>query len=43
MSLVQYGPEALARVAPHVTALGGSEDLLAHVEAVQVRVRDTPS
>jgi histidinol dehydrogenase len=43
MSLVQYSPEALARVAAHVTALGGSEDLLAHVEAVQVRVRDTPS
>jgi histidinol dehydrogenase len=39
MSLVQYSPEALADVAPHVTALGGSEDLLAHVEAVQVRVR----
>ncbi len=41
MSLVQYSPEALAAVAPHVTALGGSEDLAAHVEAVQVRVRDT--
>ena len=41
MSLVQYTPEALAAVAPHVTALGGSEDLAAHVEAVQVRVRDT--
>ena len=40
MSLVQYSPEALADVAPHVTALGGSEDLVAHVEAVQVRVRD---
>jgi histidinol dehydrogenase len=39
MSLVQYSPEALAQVAPHVVALGGSEDLLAHVEAVQVRVR----
>ena len=39
MSLVQYSPEALAEVAPHVTALGGSEDLVAHVEAVQVRVR----
>jgi histidinol dehydrogenase len=39
MSLVQYSAEALAAVAPHVTALGGSEDLLAHVEAVQVRVR----
>ncbi len=41
MSLVEYTREALAEVAPHVTALGGSEDLLAHVEAVQVRVRDT--
>ena len=40
MSLVQYSPAALAEVAPHVTALGGSEDLAAHVEAVQVRVRD---
>ncbi|MCW2681395.1 MAG: Histidinol dehydrogenase [Frankiales bacterium] len=39
MSLVQYSPEALAEVAPHVSALGGSEDLVAHVEAVQVRVR----
>ena len=39
MSLVQYSREALATVAPLVTALGGSEDLLAHVEAVQVRVR----
>ena len=39
MSLVQYSAEALAEVAPHVTALGGSEDLAAHVEAVQVRVR----
>jgi len=39
MSLVQYSREALAAVAPHVVALGGSEDLLAHVEAVQVRVR----
>jgi histidinol dehydrogenase len=39
MSLVQYSPQALADVAPHVTALGGSEDLVAHVEAVQVRVR----
>jgi histidinol dehydrogenase len=39
MSLVQYSAQALAEVAPHVTALGGSEDLVAHVEAVQVRVR----
>ncbi|MDP3712213.1 MAG: histidinol dehydrogenase [Mycobacteriales bacterium] len=40
MSLVHYTAEALATVAPHVTALGGAEDLHAHVEAVQVRVRD---
>ena len=40
MSLVHYSAEALATVAPHVTALGGAEDLHAHVEAVQVRVRD---
>lgn len=39
MSLVQYSSTALAQVAPHVVALGGSEDLLAHVEAVQVRLR----
>ena len=39
MSLVQYSAAALAEAAPHVTALGTSEDLLAHVEAVQVRVR----
>jgi histidinol dehydrogenase len=39
MSLVEYSAEALAAVAPHVAALGGAEDLVAHVEAVQVRVR----
>ena len=39
MSLVEYSAAALATVAPHVTALGGAEDLLSHVEAVQVRVR----
>ncbi len=39
MSLVHYTPAALAAVAPHVRALGGAEDLAAHVEAVQVRVR----
>jgi histidinol dehydrogenase len=39
MSLVEYSAEALATVAPHVAALGGAEDLVAHVEAVQVRVR----
>jgi histidinol dehydrogenase len=39
MSLVSYSREALADVAPKVAALGGAEDLVAHVEAVQVRVR----
>lgn len=39
MSLVEYTPGALAEVTPHVIALGGAEDLLAHVEAVQVRSR----
>jgi histidinol dehydrogenase len=39
MSLVEYSREALVQAAPCVTALGGAEDLLAHVEAVQVRVR----
>lgn len=39
MSVVSYSAAALAEVAPHVAALGGAEDLVAHVEAVQVRVR----
>lgn len=39
MSLVEYSREGLREAAPHVTALGTSEDLLAHVEAVQVRLR----
>ncbi len=39
LSIVEYTEAALAEVAPHVTALGGAEDLVAHVEAVQVRVR----
>jgi histidinol dehydrogenase len=39
MSLIEYSAEALAEVAPQVAALGGSEDLRAHVDAVQVRVR----
>ena len=38
MSLIEYGPEALADVAPHVRALGNAEDLVAHVAAVSVRV-----
>jgi histidinol dehydrogenase len=39
MSLVEYSAEALAAVAPRVTALGTAEDLAAHVDAVRVRVR----
>jgi histidinol dehydrogenase len=39
MSLVEYSAEALAEVTPRVTALGTAEELLAHVEAVQVRSR----
>jgi histidinol dehydrogenase len=39
MSLIEYSVAALAAAAPHVSALGGAEDLAAHVEAVQVRVR----
>ncbi|MCW2542700.1 MAG: Histidinol dehydrogenase [Frankiales bacterium] len=39
MSVIAYTAEALATAAPHVTALGGAEDLLAHVEAVEVRGR----
>ena len=37
--VVDYTREALAEVAPHITALGGAEDLAAHVEAVQTRLR----
>jgi histidinol dehydrogenase len=39
MSLIEYSAAALAAAAPHVTALGGAEDLAAHVEAVQARCR----
>ncbi|MDQ1726209.1 MAG: histidinol dehydrogenase, partial [Frankiaceae bacterium] len=37
--MVEYSREALAEVAPHIQALGSAEDLLAHVEAVMVRLR----
>jgi histidinol dehydrogenase len=40
--VVVYSRDALAGVGPHVIALGGAEDLLAHVEAVQVRLRSRP-
>jgi histidinol dehydrogenase len=36
--VVECSREALAAVAPHIAALGGAEDLAAHVAAVQVRV-----
>jgi histidinol dehydrogenase len=36
--LVECDQSALAAVAPHIDALGGAEDLAAHVHAVRVRV-----
>ncbi len=36
--VVEYDRDALAEVAPHVDALGGAEDLAAHVDAVRARV-----
>jgi histidinol dehydrogenase len=36
--VVEYSAEALAEAAPHIDALGGAEDLAAHVAAVRVRV-----
>ena len=36
--VVECSAEALAAVAPHIDALGGAEDLAAHVQAVRVRV-----
>lgn len=36
--LVECDEAALAAVAPHIDALGGAEDLAAHVQAVRVRV-----
>jgi histidinol dehydrogenase len=40
--LVECDRSALAAVAPHIDALGGAEDLDAHVQAVRVRVpKDT--
>ncbi len=36
--VVEYSRAALAEVAPHIDALGGAEDLAAHVAAVRVRV-----
>jgi histidinol dehydrogenase len=36
--VVECSAQALAEVAPHIDALGGAEDLAAHVAAVRVRV-----
>jgi histidinol dehydrogenase len=36
--LVEYDRSGLAAVAPHIDALGGAEDLAAHVEAVRARI-----
>ncbi|MGQ0630164.1 MAG: histidinol dehydrogenase [Sporichthyaceae bacterium] len=36
--LVEYDRAALAEVADHIDALGGAENLLAHVNAVRVRI-----
>ncbi len=36
--IVEYTRDALAEVAGHIDALGGAENLLAHVNAVRVRV-----
>jgi histidinol dehydrogenase len=37
--VIDYTRDALAAVGDHITALGGAEDLAAHVEAVQTRLR----
>ena len=37
--VVDYSRDALAAVGDHIAALGGAEELAAHVEAVQVRLR----
>jgi histidinol dehydrogenase len=37
--VVDYDRDALAAVSAHIAALGGAEDLVAHVEAVQTRLR----
>jgi histidinol dehydrogenase len=36
--VVDYDAAALAEVAPYIDALGGAEDLVAHVNAVRVRI-----
>ncbi len=39
--IVEYDRAALAEVADHIDALGGAENLLAHVNAVRVRIPKT--
>jgi histidinol dehydrogenase len=41
--VVECSEAALAEVAPHIDALGGAEDLAAHVAAVRIRVPAVPS
>jgi histidinol dehydrogenase len=38
VNVIECGRDSLAAVAPRVDALGGAEDLLAHVAAVRIRV-----
>jgi histidinol dehydrogenase len=40
--VVECTADALAEVAPHIDALGGAEDLAAHVNAVRARVPRSP-
>ncbi len=40
--IVEYDRAALAEVADHIDALGGAESLLAHVNAVRVRIPKDP-
>jgi histidinol dehydrogenase len=42
VNVIECDRDALARVAPRVDALGGAEDLAAHVAAVRARVPRTP-
>src|SRR5487761_1505542 len=42
VNVVECTPDALAAALPHVTALGGAEDLPAHVAAVSARFRGVP-
>jgi histidinol dehydrogenase len=41
--VVECTADALAEVAPHIDALGGAEDLAAHVNAVRARVPRAPA